>query len=353
MIIKTLYLRHFRSYQEAFFEFCPHFNVIQGANARGKTTILEAIHYLMLGRSFRSPQSQELIKEGCDHFYIEAHFSKHGVDQSIKIGFDGKEKKLIYNHTPLPSAAGLLGIVQGVIMSPDDINLVKGTPQLRRQFLDIQLAQVDPLYVHHLTRYARATKQRNQLLKARQSVSIETWEHEMSQSSAYLSWRRRETVNDLTKRSSATYLGLTKEDVPIDIHYQTHFPNSDVQQLREYHLGQLKKYREREMMIGYTLTGPHKDDLGFIMKDNHLRHFGSEGQQRSFVTAVRLAEWDRLNQIAQDLPLLMIDDVGISLDQMRRQNLMNLLSNGAQIFLTTTDENLYDQINANKKIFSL
>lgn len=354
MFIKTLYLYRFRHFDEAHFEFSPRFNLLCGPNAQGKTTILEAIHYLMMGRSFRPVQSAELIKHGAPGFYIEAKFSKHGVDQTLKIGFDGKERKIIYNHTTLPSVSSLLGILLGVTMSPDDINLIKGTPQLRRQFLDIQIAQADPLYVHHLTRYVRAMKQRNQLLKVQQKMTIETWEQEMGQSAAYLNLQRHGAVHELKAHCLGAYQKISAEENSLSIGYRA--PLTDpmtLSGLRDHHLSQWNKHRSREMMLGYTLTGPHKDDLDFILDGKEIRNFASEGQQRSFVTAVRLAEWERLQQKGEEQPLLMLDDVGISLDLGRRQRLLERLTTAGQVFLTTTDENLLDSIQEEKKIFHI
>ncbi len=161
MHLRSLFLQQFRNYKEAYFEFSPSLNLICGPNALGKTSLLEAIHYLMIGRSFRPGHHQDLIKVGCDTFYLEAIFCKYNVDQKLRLHANAKERRIIYNSTALASSSNLLGLIQGVVMTPDDVNLVKGPPALRRQFLDIQIAQIDPLYVHHLGRYSRAMRQRN------------------------------------------------------------------------------------------------------------------------------------------------------------------------------------------------
>jgi DNA replication and repair protein RecF len=354
MYLRSLYLLNFRNYEEAYFEFGPHLNLICGANAQGKTSVLEAIHYLMQGRSFRFHQGSDLIKQGAASFYIEAKFSKHGVEQSLKIGFDGKERRIIYNHTALVSIPSLIGIIPGVTMAPDDINLIKGAPQLRRQFLDLQIAQIDPLYVHHLTRYSRATRQRNQLLKAKQLLTIESWEHEMGQSAAYLVMQRQKSIEHLQRHCQEAYCALTAEQEPIAVAYKTALPLSySASELRQYQVSQLQKHRTREMILGYTLTGPHKDDVGFLIDAKETRHFASEGQQRSYMTAIRLAEWRSLNQLGHDSPLFLIDDVGISLDQERRQKLLNQMTQMGQVFLTATDKSLLDHISMPKKIFHI
>ena len=351
MILRSLYLHRFRNYEEAYIEFGPHVNLICGLNAQGKTTLLEAIHYLMVGRSFRASQNQELIKQGCSSFYIEGTFSKHGVEQKLRMSFDGKERKIIYNSTPLVATSSLLGILQGVLITPDDIQLIKGSPLLRRQFLDLQIAQIDPLYVHHLTRYTRAMRQRNQLLKAKQSTTMTSWEHEMSQSAAYLTLQRSQAIKDLQRECQSFHSYLTGNSDPLGLNYKTtQLEDATLPERRQYQLTQLQKNRIREMALGYTLTGPHKDDVLISISGKEARDFASEGQQRSCATALHLAEWHRLQRLGDVIPLMLIDDVGTSLDGSRKQRLLEQLKNLGQVFLTTTEEKLLDHWPDSKRL---
>jgi DNA replication and repair protein RecF len=341
MLIHSLYLHQFRNYNEAQIQFGPHVNLIYGANAQGKTTLLEAIHYFMLGRSFRSLQNTELIKHGSSAFFVECLFCKHGVEQRLRIRFDGKDKKIFYNSTQLPSTANLLGIIQGVVMTPDDILLIKGPPQLRRQFLDIQISQIDPLYVHHLLRYNRAMRQRNQLLKAQELLTIETWEHEMSHSAAYLIIQRQKAVFDLKQHSHLIHQTFTHGRETLDISYKcTVSSEVRLEDIQKQLLSLFQKNRPRELILGYTLTGPHKEDLTFTINGKDVQQFASEGQQRSCMISLRLAEWTRLQQQSESTPLLLIDDVGLSLDQKRKNDLLQQLFPLGQVFLTSTDFNL-------------
>lgn len=354
MYLRSLYLRCFRKYEEAFFEFSPYFNIFFGANAQGKTTILEAIHCLMVGRSFRTQQNKELIKESHDHFFIEASFSKYDVEQTIKFSFDGHERKMTYNQTPLPSTSTLLGIIPGVIMTPDDVGLVKGAPVLRRQFLDMQLAQIDPLYVHHLTRYNKAIRHRNQLLKAKHLQTMDSWEIEMSHSAAYITLKRYEAIIHLQPRCQTHYHVLTEEAERLNLNYKTDLPQEiSLANLQHYLLGQLRKNRMREMAFGHTLVGPHKDDLSLFIDGKEVKHYASEGQQRSTITAVRFAEWEHLNQVGNDTPLFLIDDAGLSLDHKRQSQLVQMLEKLGQVFMTTTNQSLVDTIQSNKKVFHI
>jgi DNA replication and repair protein RecF len=354
MFIKTLYLQNFRSYVEAYFEFCPHVNLICGPNAKGKTSLLEAIHLLMIGRSFRTAQYLDLIRQTQPGFYVESSFVKHGIDQTLRIVGNTKERQIIHNSTSFSSLSNLLGLMQGVLQTPDDVNIIKGAPQLRRQFLDIQIAQADPLYVHHLTRYARAMRQRNQLLRTKNMSTIEAWEFEMSQSGAYIVSKRQQTIKNLQEYSQNYYTVLTNEQTPLVLNYRTNSAHlSDLEEIKLFFQMQYRKHRERERILGYTLTGPHKDDFNILIEGRDVRLFASEGQQRSCATVLHFAEWESLRKAGAEKPLFMIDDVGISLDKNRRERLTNQLAGLGQVFLTTTDSTFLESYSGAKAIFNL
>lgn len=338
MLLRKLYLHHFRCCQEVQLEFEPGINVIVGANAQGKTSILEAIHLLMTGRSFRTTQSKELIQNGAQTLYVEALFEKHGIEQTLRIAYNEKERKIVHNQTNYSSPSNLLGILQGVVTTPDDITLVKNAPMHRRHFLDMQIAQVDPLYVHHLTRYHRAMRQRNVLLRAKNIMTIESWEHEMAASAAYLVKQRLEVASSLHAVGGTLYHSISGEKETLNVSYLTQpFANREQATIQQHYLGQFNKMRNREMALGHTLVGPHKDDLAIFVGERDARGFASEGQQRSCVAALRLAEWERLRIESQSLPLLLIDDIGMGLDRQRYKKLLMHIQQHGQVFVTTTE----------------
>lgn len=334
--LKKLYLRHFRRYEEAFFQFNPTINTIIGPNAYGKTTILEAIQFLMNGRSFRTQKIPDLIHHDKTHFFVEASFVKQGVEQVLKISYDGHERKIIYNSTTCQSSANLLGLLQGVTITPDHASLIKGAPLVRRHFLDLQIAQVDPLYVHYLTRYTRAMRQRNVLLKHKNLSTIKSWEQEMAVAAAYVTIQRHTAVGDLQKLINPLHDLLTGDQQNLVLAYKS-APVEDPSSLSEHYLHQWDKIRHREKEVGMTLYGPHRDDLLIKIGEKEARLYASEGQQRSCVMALRLAEWQRLKELSHEAPLMLIDDVGISLDASRRQKLGELLKTLGQVFLTCTE----------------
>ncbi|MBA2369640.1 MAG: DNA replication and repair protein RecF [Candidatus Protochlamydia sp.] len=345
MTLRSLYLQHFRIYEEIFVEFNPSINLICGPNAKGKTTLLEAIRYAMIGRSFRTCNPKDLIQNGFHSFFLDLRFLKHGIDQVLRFSSQGSERKILYNHTILPNMCSLLGVIQGVVITPDDVQLIKGSPAMRRQFLDIQLSQTDPLYVHHLTRYARAMRHRNILLKQKQLATIESWEQEMAHSTAYIVRQRQKIVQELHHLVSDYYHALSGEIENLILEYQPSLLSIEP----VFFMEQLRKNRHREMLLGHTLTGPHKDDLSIKIGSREVRLFASEGQQRSCVNAIHFAEWKRLKSFSEDKnPLFMIDDVAMSLDTNRKERLMEQLKHLGQVFLTTTDPSLLN--NAHKII---
>jgi DNA replication and repair protein RecF len=335
--LKSLYLKNFRAYTEKSFAFSPNINVIVGPNASGKTTILEAIHLLMTGRSFRTSQMKELIREGADSFYIEAMFIKHQVEQSLKLSYKGNERKIIYNQTTLPSISGLLGLLQGAVLTPNDANLIKGQPGFRRQFLDIQLAQADPLYVHHLSRYHRAMSQRNHLLRTKTTHSIETWEKEMVKNAVYLVESRAQALEELAEIGDRFYTTLSQGAERFCLDYRTSLKKRG-KEIGSHYQEQLQRHRFREMAIGNTLTGPHRDDFIVSLQNKEARYFASEGQQRSCAVALRLAEWERLKRRGEATPIMLLDDLGFGLDATRRKHLLDIVQSLKQVFISTTEE---------------
>lgn len=342
MFLKALYLHNFRLYEEALYEFSPGVNIISGPNARGKTSLVEAIYFLITGRSFRTAQSSDLIRYGTPHFHLEAAFVKHGIEQKLRVTYSTTERRITYNATTYPFLSSLLGLLQGVVLHPDDDAIVKGAPAARRQLVDMLLAQSDPLYVHHLTRYDRAMRQRNHLLRAKSHAAIDSWEYEMANAAAYVVVQRSRAANALRIGGEEHYRILSGGSESLGLQYKAHGMGDSPQHapdiLRTLFRDQFRRHRPREMEMGATLTGPHKDDLVITLDDKEVRSFGSDGQQRSCVAALRLAEWAQLQASSQETPLMLIDDIGMSLDSGRRKRLVDHFSSLGQVFVTTTDE---------------
>jgi DNA replication and repair protein RecF len=330
MKLKQIKLQNFRLYEDAEIAFLPGLNQIVGPNAQGKTTLLEAIGCLISGHSFRTHQPQELIRHGASQFFIQAEFEKLGILQSVKLFYDGRKKTFYHNETKLKSGSAILGMLQGVIITPDHIQLIKGSPGVRRHFLDLLIAQTDPLYVYHLNRYMRGLQQRNALLRSRQLETLEAFESEMATSAGGIMQKRGEAVLSLQPLAQKIYQELSDEKVPISLNYKTIGQARSPEQI----LAQLAKHRRKEMEIGYTLTGPHRDDFLITMGEHEAKFFASEGQKHSLVLALYLAKWHQIKKLSDCSPLMLIDDVGIGLDNVRKGRLFHYLNHLGQVVIT-------------------
>lgn len=352
MQLLSLYLRDFRNYKEAYVEFSPHLNEICGANAQGKTNLLEAIFLLVIGRSFRTMHLKELIKLQQPSFFVEAAFVKHGVSQTLQVSYDGTEKRAVHNSTVYSSFAPLLGLLQGVVFSPEDHDLISGAPSTRRRFLDLHIAQIDPLYVHHLGRFYRAMRQRNQLLRTKTALTIEAWEHEMAKAAAYITKQRALVIDELNEKILPLQEEISSSKDRLKLRFKTPAPlTASSDDLAHFYSEALARHRSREMLFGNTLVGPHRDDFIPLLHEQEARVFGSEGQKMSCALALRLAEWQRLKETTGETPLMIVDDVGACLDEQRRQKLYEQLNLAGQVFTASPQRLCYASQNVSGRLF--
>lgn len=334
MYLQHLLLRNFRNITQLEIFFSPHINAIHGQNAQGKSSILEAIYLLSTGRSFRTNKTEELIQQGKEFFFIEATFIKDEINHTLKIYYDGRQKKYHLDEDLYPSFTPLLGFFPSILHSPEDIDLITGPPQLRRRALNIHLAQKDPTYAYHLMRYSKALKQRNALFKNKSYQAIECWEEEMALSGSFLSHARKEVLSQLKEPLHYYYQKISPlQEVP-SFSYQSSIPVENQPDIsKKLFQNLLQKNRDKEKEIKHTLVGPHRDDFSILLNDLACKSYASEGQKQSLVTAFRLAEWSLFpNKCA-----LAIDDFGSQLDQERKDRLNKLLHGSFQVFLTSPE----------------
>jgi DNA replication and repair protein RecF len=330
MMLQHLYLRNFRNFEEANLTFGPKINVFCGNNAQGKTNLLEAIALISTGRSFRTQHLSELIREGASFFFIEAQILRDQVIQIIRLSFDGQIKRVECNRSHYPSFQSLLGLLPSVFFAPHDIDLILGSPAVRRRFLNLHLAQSDPLYVHHLLRFWRAVKQRNTLLRAASMDGMDCWEREMAASASFLYDKRKALLEELNEKLPSTCQALSgeKAEAQFTPSQPSHRP------LADSYLAQLNKNRVREKQFGLTMTGPHRDDFSLLIDGKQARLFASDGQKRTAIAALRLSEWHRLQKQIEACPLFGIDDLEIHLDPDRQQLFRQSVQKLGQVFIT-------------------
>ena len=299
-----------------------------------EANVLESLYLFISGRSIRNTPLLEGICNNCEAFFLQMQFVKQGIEQSLKISCSKTEKKILYNHTPLNAFSGLLGILQGTALTPDDAALIKGAPALRRQFLDLLIAQNNPLYIHHSTRFYRAMQQRNCTLRKRDSKGAFCWE-EMANAAAYIWKQRSKAIQSLQQECQRLHQALTGHSTALSFAFKS-FANAHEDNLKERLLESYEKHRKREMELGFTLVGPHKDDLIIKLDAQDARFFASEGQQRTIATVLRLGEWELLKAASEETPLMILDDLGLGLDPTRKQRLLEHLTRMGQVFISTT-----------------
>lgn len=336
-------------------EFDPKINFIVGNNGVGKTSVLEAMHLLSTGRSFRTAQLVDLIHHDHPSFYLEAHFIKEKSVQMLKIGYDGKKKYITLNSSQLPAFSHLLGVIPSVIYSPKDISLITGAPVERRRFLNLYLGQSDPLYVHHLLRYTKALEHRNTLLKTQKIYpphEIECFEKELALSAFYLMRARHEALKIFTQKISPLMSKLTHEQETFILCYEPSLAPKD--ELSVFAIEQLyRNHRSKEALFGTSLIGPHRDDFSVLLDGHPIKAFCSEGQKQSFLSALKLAEWELLKDSHQQNPLMYIDDLGIHLDKTRETLLETQLQHLAQVFITSPKKPSWSRSSDRCKVFEM
>ncbi len=336
MFLKQLYARNFRNFEEISVDFIDGINEVVGDNAQGKTSLLEALFLCMTASSFRSQHLKDLIRHSQKGFFVEACFEKAGVDHQVGISYDGEKRRVFLNGAPCETPTVLLGLMPGVASTPDDIAVVKGQPSIRRRYLDLMIAQIDPVFVHHLSRFMRALKQRNVLLKQKQIGSIACWEEELSRSSAYITVQRKRAVDFLGAKAAQFFAAFTSEKLTLALNYTSSVRAlDDVEQMRANFVQEFDKKRSQEVHLGVTLVGPHRDDVQIMIGQKPAREFASVGQSALAACAMRLAEWHYLERETRTRPLMIVDDFGSALDSTRKKLLFTELGTLGQLFMSS------------------
>lgn len=333
-----LSLHQFRNYKKASIYLGPKINLFIGKNGQGKTNCLEAIALLIAGKSFRTSFFKEMILNNEEAFEIQAVFERHDLEQTLSVQYHPQRRRLKHNETVYASLVPLIGLLQGVFFSSYQNALVRGTPSVRRRFLDLQCSQIDPLYLHHLKRYQKALKDRNLFLKQKNLSHLYPYDVLLAQSAPYLIEKRLKALKELEPLVKKHLLELTGQSEPFSFEYL--FSVKEMNPLVSHFEGfktLYEKYRSKDARFGLTHLGPHKDDLFMLLQNLEAKKFASEGQVQSLIHALYFAEYDRLKQASEELPLFCIDDVGQNLDQSRRNKLYQKLEGLGQVFLSTPE----------------
>ena len=349
MQITELTLRSYRSYETLHLAFDPGVQIFLGANAQGKTNIIEALYYAAFGRSHRTSSDAELIRVGADGAHIGLSFRRHDVPGELSFTFArGARRRITYAGESLRQR-DLVGLLPMVLFSPEDLFLVKGAPALRRRYLDAELSQASPAYYGELLRYTRILKQRNAVLKdIRERLAapddLPLWDAQLAKSAAYIVTRRIAAVAQLGALSARVQAVLAAGE-ELALAYEIagagaeDFAEDDMtESLHVWYNKMLCEGRARDIARAATGVGPHLDDLVLRVGGMSLRSYGSQGQQRTGALALKLAELFYLQENIGEAPILLLDDVMSELDADRRRALLDFIRHEhIQTFITATD----------------
>jgi len=331
MNVETLYVCRFRNLQSQTIHFCEGINELIGLNAEGKTSVLEALHMLILGVSFRTHQLIDLVQHESEGFLLEAQIFSEGVRKTVSLTYDGSGRRVILDGQPQETSSSLLGNLVGVSATLEDQELVFGPPAIRRRFLDEQIAQTDSRYVGYLLRYRRALSQRNVLLRKQDFTTIGAWEEQLAIAGTYIVGQRRETVARLAPKVEENYHLLFPGHGVFSMKYHTH---SSPENTTQWYLDQYRAKREQEVRMGTTLVGPHRDDIEWTIGGALLKSVASLGQARSVTLALRFGEWALMAERLGVRPIFLIDDAESTLDKHRKGCVMRMLEQMPQVVLT-------------------
>jgi len=360
MYIKKLKLVNFRNYKNLIFTLTKGINIIYGENAQGKTNLLESIYVLGLTKSHRSFIDNSLINNQNNYLTIEGIINTNKIDNKLNIYIDNKNKILKYNNYTIKKVSDYLSIMNIIIFSPDDLEIIKGSPQIRRKYVNLELSQLYSNYYIVLNEYNKILKIRNEYLKKiNKKISVDKnyinilTSYLIDKSILIYKMRNKyiNKINECCNNIFKDIMGLDGFNIKYQksIEFDINNPNLKNHLLEEYN-----KKLDYDIKICSTSMGPHKDDIEFYLEDKNLKFYGSQGQQRIAVLALKLAEIEIFKKYKETTPILLLDDIFSELDDIKKNNLLKYISRDIQTIITTTDlNNLDNKLIKKSKLFNI
>ena len=348
MYVKRLMLKNFRCYEDLDVELSPNINIIYGKNAQGKTNLLEAVYYCATGRSHRTSYDKECIRYDQEEAMIKIWFEKYKEEQiEIHLRKNGR-KSIALNGYAARKINELFGCFHVVVFSPEDLSLIKSGPARRRKFMDMEICQVDPVYLHDLQQYCKVLRQRNQLLKEisrfpAKKETIFAWDEQLVHYGLKVMQRRAHFVERLQGHTGRIHASITHGEEALKILYENAVPID-----RDAFQRQLEKDLTRDVRYGSTTAGPHHDDLALYTDGADVRVYGSQGQQRTTALSLKLAELEMMKEEIGHSPVLLLDDVMSELDQDRQLHLARYIQENQTILTCTGIEDSIRRLPAGK-----
>src|SRR6056297_537063 len=359
MFLRHLSLVNYKNFDSKTLDFDPVINCLVGDNGVGKTNVLDAIYHLCFGKSYFNPVSTQNIKHGTEFCVVEGEFEKHNRTEKILCSFKKGTKKVIKrNDKPYEKFSEHIGFLPLVIISPSDRDLILEGSETRRKFIDGVISQSDKVYLQNLIKYNKVVSQRNSLLKYfaanrtfdRDTLSI--YNEQMNALGTAIHQKRVEFIDSFLPIFKEQYQNISEKDEQIDLSYESQLSDDTL-------LNLLEKNIEKDRALQYTSVGVHKDDLSFTIAGHPIKKFGSQGQQKSFLIALKLAQFHFIKQLADTTPILLLDDIFDKLDENRVSHIVGLVKddNFGQIFISDTHadrtEDVVKNIHQSYKIFTL
>ncbi len=335
MWINKIKISNFRNYDNEEINLEKNINIFYGENAQGKTNIIEAIFLCSMGKSFRSKKDKEMINFNKENSLVEIEFEKSDRKGNIKIELS--DKKIVYiNGIKIKKLSELLGNINVVIFTPDDINILKGGPQNRRRFLDIMISQLKPNYMHNLNLYLKTLEQRNNYLRQikkenKSEELLDIWDEKIAQYAEIISRYRNEFIEKIKEKIKDIHKEITNNKEEIEIQYITDCIDRD-----EY-LNILNNRRKLDIIKGFTTKGIHRDDFMIYINNKRLDLYGSQGQNRTTMLSLKLSELNIIYDEIGEYPILLLDDFMSELDNKRRTHFLEKIKN-TQVIITCTDK---------------
>ena len=335
MWINNIKIKNFRNYENEEIKLEKNINIFYGENAQGKTNIIEAIFLCSLGKSFRAKKDIEMIKLNKENSIVEIEYEKTDRDGKIKIEL-GNKKNIYINGIKIKKLSELLGNLNVVIFTPDDINILKGGPENRRKFLDIMISQLRPNYINILNLYSKTIDQRNKYLKQikeenKDEKLLEIWDEKLVEYGTKICEYREEFINKIIEKIEKIHKKITNEKEKIELKYVT-----ECREKQEY-LNILKQRRKLDIIKGFTTKGVHRDDFVIYINNKEINIYGSQGQNRTAMLSLKLAELQVIYDEIGEYPILLLDDFMSELDKTRRKNFLENIEN-TQVIITGTEK---------------
>ena len=339
MRLRSVVVADFRNISSVSIEPGHHFNLLYGCNGQGKTNLLEAIYLLGSPRSFRTSRLPELVKHGERLAQIQGRVESGGIENVLRLIVEPVGRKVEIDGKAVHKASELHGKLNAVVFSPDDTGMVRTGPESRRRYLDRAVYMGDIGYLHCWHSYQRILKQRNHLLKNADKTGLDIWTEKLAEAGGEVIERRLRFVAVLDGKLQKYYAMISGDCETSRLSYQPDGVASVTREaIRDELLELFQRHQRSDERYGTTTAGPHRDDLSFILDERPLKAFGSQGQQKSFVLALKMAEMDNLNDTFGEAPLLLLDDMSAELDARRNHNLIEFLTTREiQVFITTTE----------------